>query len=217
MFSFYQPLKAFYGVGHHRDNRRIYSARRVLSDDQDESDDHREGHTTAPGKTDESLLRKNPETWGVVQMLRNDTMCVLLVKFCEQNLCGESVDFLVDVAVNYESLTDPVEQFEVLREIVQLYLLPGSANEVNVSNSYMNEASAWLDKRGEFLQLEEGKRAHVLDKQRDEIAKVCVHAIVMILRRGVFPLARHCAVYESIGMHKWSRLYTEAPMQMQIV
>lgn len=122
-------------------------------------------------RENEKDMQITPEAWGVVQMLRNETLCPLLVIFCEQNLCGESVDFLVDVAINYESLSGPLEQFQALSQVVETYLAQGSINEVNVSNSCRDEAAAWLKKREEFFALEKEKRVNVLHRQRDEIAK----------------------------------------------
>eukprot|EP00752_Nemacystus_decipiens_P009115 g8139.t1 len=164
--SFYRPLKAFYGVGSRKSLHGIQSARRIYSGDDDDGYDNNRQVGGAWG--DEN----KPETWGVLQILRNGTLRGLLINFCEQSLCGESVDFLVDVAINYESLTDPVEQFGALSEIVENYLAQGSANEVNVSNAQRNAAAAWLTKRDEFIALQAETRAHVLDRQRDEIAKM---------------------------------------------
>lgn len=121
-------------------------------------------------------------------MLRNDTLQMLLVNFCEKNLCGESVDFLVDVAIHYESMSDPSEQFDALSKIVETYLAQGSVNEVNVSNSYRNEASKLLENREEFLALSAERRMHVLDRQRDEIAKVITKNRGVVLEQG--PLIR---------------------------
>lgn len=155
-------------MGSRRSLRGIHSARRIYSGDDDDGYDNNRPSDHHKDKADET----KPETWGVLQMLRNGTLRGLLINFCEQSLCGESVDFLVDVAINYESLTDPEEQFGALSEIVEHYLAQGSANEVNVSNAYRNAAAAWLTKRDGFFALPKETRAHVLDRQRDEIAKV---------------------------------------------
>lgn len=104
-------------------------------------------------------------------MLKSETMGTLLVNFCEENLCGESAQFLVDV-VSYESLTDATEQFQALTEIVETYLAQGSTYEINVSNAYRNVAQSWLKKQEAFTALDERERGRVLTKQRDEIAKV---------------------------------------------
>ncbi|CAM9851628.1 unnamed protein product, partial [Hapterophycus canaliculatus] len=169
--SFYKPLRDFYGVGSRRSVHSIHSARRICSG----SDGHGNNAKNLNGQTEKGGYGKDessPETWGVLQMLRNETLRGLLVNFCEQSLCGESVDFLVDVAINYESLTQAEEQFRALTKIVENYLAEGSANEVNVSNAYRNAAAVWLAKRNEFLELEEERRVHILDRQRDEIAKM---------------------------------------------
>lgn len=160
-------------MGSRRSLRGIHSARRIYSGaDDDGYDNNRQAADNHKDKGGGWGDENKPETWGVLQMLRNGTLRGLLINFCEQSLCGESVDFLVDVAINYESLTDPEEQFGALSEIVQHYLAQGSANEVNVSNAYRNAAAAWLNKRDEFVALQGATRAHVLDRQRDEIAKV---------------------------------------------
>lgn len=173
--SFYRPLKAFYGVGSRRSLRGIHSARRIYSGE-DSYDRRYEGNNnnrqSDKGEGRGGVDQDNPETWGVLKILRNSTLRGLFVNFCEQSLCGESVDFLVDVAIHYEHLTDPEEQFASLSDIVENYLAQGSANEVNVSNAYRNAAGAWLTKKDEFFALEGELRAHVLDRQRDEIAKV---------------------------------------------
>ncbi len=188
--SFYQPLKAFYGVGNRSSLRGIHSARRIYSgensyDGYDGNSKCRQADNGGGGGVDQD----KPETWGVLQMLRNSTLRGLFINFCEQSLCGESVDFLVDVAIHYESLTDPEEQFSSLSGIVETYLAEGSANEVNVSNAYRNAAGAWLTtKKDEFFALEGEQRAHVLDRQRDEIAKVRVGFLVqegLLLRGGL--------------------------------
>lgn len=155
-------------MGSRKSLRGIHSARRIYSGDDDDGYDNNRQVDKSGGLGDES----KPETWGVLQMLRNGTLRGLLINFCEQSLCGESVDFLVDVAINYESLSDPEEQFGALSEIVENYLAQGSANEVNLSNAYRNAAAMWLTKRDEFFALQAEMRAHVLDRQRDEIAKV---------------------------------------------
>ncbi|CAM9090784.1 unnamed protein product, partial [Scytosiphon promiscuus] len=170
--SFYKPLRDFYGAGNRR-SRGIHSARRIYSGDEGHGHDatannHHRQTQKGSGPGDD----KNPETWGVLRMLRDETLRGLLVNFCEQSLCGESVDFLVDVAINYESLTRAEEQFRALTKIVENYLAQGSANEVNVSNAYRTAAAVWLTKRDEFFAMEEETRAHVLDRQRDEIAKM---------------------------------------------
>lgn len=173
--SFYQPLKAFYGVGSRRSLHGIHSARRIYSGEDSDGYDGNSKCRQADNGEGGGADQDNPETWGVLQMLRNSTLRGLLINFCEQSLCGESVDFLVDVAIHYESLTDPEEQFSSLSGIVETYLAEGSANEVNVSNAYRNAAGAWLTtKKDEFFALEGELRAHVLDRQRDEIAKVRV-------------------------------------------
>lgn len=158
-------------MGNRRSLHGIHAARRIYSGD-DEEEEHFHNRQQADkgggGWGDE----RKPETWGLLQMLRNGTLRGLLINFCEESLCGESVDFLVDVTINYESLSDPDEQFGALSDIVENYLAEGSANEVNVSNAYRNAAALWLTKREEFLALEGETRAHVLDLQRDEIAKV---------------------------------------------
>lgn len=155
-------------MGSRKSLRGIHSARRIYSGDDDDGHDNNRQADKGGGWGGEN----KPETWGVLQMLRNGTLRGLLINFCEQSLCGESVDFLVDVAINYESLTDPEEQFGALSEIVENYLAQGSTNEVNVSNAYRNAAAVWLTKRDEFFALQGEMRAHVLDRQRDEIAKV---------------------------------------------
>lgn len=168
-------------MGSRKSLRGIHSARRIYSGhDDDDGYDHNRQADKGGGWGDEN----KPETWGVLQMLRNGTLRGLLINFCEQSLCGESVDFLVDVAINYESLTDPEEQFGALAGIVEHYLAQGSANEVNVSNAYRNAAAAWLTKRDEFFALQGAKRAHVLDRQRDEIAKVWPGYISVVFTGG---------------------------------
>ncbi|CAB1108175.1 unnamed protein product [Ectocarpus sp. CCAP 1310/34] len=122
-------------------------------------------------------------------MLRNETLRGLLINFCEESLCGESVDFLVDVTINYESLSDPDEQFGALSDIVENYLAEGSANEVNVSNAHRNAAAVWLTKREEFLALEGETRAHVLDLQRDEIAKMLAENLLVKFKQAPLTIA----------------------------
>lgn len=171
--SFYKPLRDFYGVGRRRSLQGVHSARRICAGDDRRGHDSRNIHRrTEKGGVGGWEDDGDPETWGVLQMLRDETLRGLLVIFCEQSLCGESVDFLVDVAINYESLAQPEEQFRALTRIVESYLAQGSANEVNVSNAYRNAAAVWLTKRDEFFALEWETRTHILDRQRDEIAKV---------------------------------------------
>ena len=76
------------------------------------------------------------------------------------------------MAIHYESMSDPGDQFDKLTKIVETYLAQGSVNEVNVSNSYRNEASKLLENKEAFMALSGERRSHVLDRQRDEIAKV---------------------------------------------
>lgn len=179
--SFYQPLRSFYLVGRRRSFQGTFSARQIYCGSDCDNEEGRPGggggrggKGGGEGINGDDNMDKPPETWGLLQMLRDDTLRMLLVNFCEKNLCGESVDFLVDVAINYESMIDANKQFDVLSNIVKTYLAQGSVNEVNVSNSYRNEASEWLDNREAFLALPGEKRMHVLDRQRDEIAKVNV-------------------------------------------
>lgn len=159
----------FYGVG--RAFRGVHAARRIFSGSDGDGVSPAEGQAGRAAGEGANETSK-PETWGVLQILRDETLSVLLVNFCEQNLCGESVDFLLDIANDYESLTDPAQQLEALSKLVDTYLAQGSANEVNVSNASRNEAAAWLGKREEFFALDAAKRTHLLDRQRDEIAKV---------------------------------------------
>lgn len=153
-----------------RSLRGVHSARRIFSGGDDDSGGFAKRQHK---KVDEASIQRRPEAWGILQMLKNEMLRELLVNFCERNLCGESIEFLVDVVINYESLVDPERQFEALSEIVETYLAQGCVHEVNVSNSYRNEAAGWVSNRDAFLALEEGKRTHVLDRQRDEIDKVC--------------------------------------------
>ncbi|CAM9601743.1 unnamed protein product [Ectocarpus sp. 6 AP-2014] len=193
--SFYRPLKAFYGVGSHRSLHGIHAARRIYSGDDEEEEHFHNRHQADKGGGGWGDERK-PETWGVLQMLRNGTLRGLLINFCEESLCGESVDFLVDVTINYESLSDPDEQFRALSDIVENYLAEGSANEVNVSNAYRNAAALWLTKREEFLALEEDTRAHVLDLQRDEIAKMLTENLLVKFRQAPLTVAAMRALKE---------------------
>ena len=84
----------------------------------------------------------------------------------------ESVDFLVDVILKYELLTDTRDQYAALKAIVDMYLAPDSAHEVNVSEALRKDAGKWVEKRSDFANLDESRRMHVLDRQRDEICKV---------------------------------------------
>lgn len=109
-------------------------------------------------------------------MLRSETMGILLVQFCEENLCAESAYFLMDV-INYERFTGGAEeQFEELTNIVHMYLTEGSPQEVNVSSAYQKTAQAWLQNEKRFMALEDRERGRVLTKQRNEIVKVCLLA-----------------------------------------
>lgn len=176
--SFFKPLKTFYGIGSRRSLRGITSARRVYSGGDGgagRNHDHDHAMRSRPAFTNVGWGdERKPDTWGVLQMLRNSTLQPLLVNFCEQSLCGESVDFLVDVAIHYESMSNPEEQFETLKDIVDNYLAEGAENEVNVSSAQRSAAAKWLTRKDEFFALEAEARAHILDGQRDEIAKVRV-------------------------------------------
>lgn len=152
-----------------RSLRGVHSARKIFSGGGEDTG----GLAETEKNAGEANMHRRPEAWGVLQMLRNETLRVLLVNFCERSLCGESIDFLADVVFNYESLADAEQQFGALSDIVETYLAQGSVHEVNVSNSYRNEAAGWVSNRDAFLELEEERRTHVLDRQRDEIAKVC--------------------------------------------
>ncbi|CAM9849822.1 unnamed protein product [Pylaiella littoralis] len=174
--SFFKPLKTFYGIGSRRSLRGITSARRVYSEGDGgagRNHDHDHAMRSRPAFTNVGWGdERKPDTWGVLQMLRNSTLQPLLVNFCEQSLCGESVDFLVDVAIHYESMSNPEEQFETLKDIVDNYLAEGAENEVNVSSAQRSAAAKWLTRKDEFFALEAEARAHILDGQRDEIAKM---------------------------------------------
>lgn len=115
-------------------------------------------------------------------------MCALLVGFCERNLCRESVDFLVDVTLDYETLQNSEEQFEALSRIVETYLAQGSTHEVNVSNSDRNKAAAWVKNKEAFLTLCKDERAQILSKQRDEIAKMLSENLLLKFKQT--PLAQ---------------------------
>lgn len=165
-------------MGSRRSLRSLKAARRIISGGDGGNDGHYDHDSHKMSRQSHKGVgwgdERKPDTWGVIQMLQNDTLQQLFVDFCEKSLCGESVDFLVDVAVHYEILSNPEEQFDYLKKIVDNYLAQGAENEVNVSNAQRSAAAAWLAKKETFFALEEEDRAHVLDDQRDEIAKVPV-------------------------------------------
>ncbi|CAB1107996.1 unnamed protein product [Ectocarpus sp. CCAP 1310/34] len=118
-------------------------------------------------------------------------------KFCRENLCMESWDFLVDV-VRYERMApSPIarnpedEQFNCFLHILNHYLLPTSPDEINISSA-MHKRIAPFRTREAFNKLGLEERVSIFKEPFDEIVRVLEQNLLnkfqklIALDRGAF-------------------------------